>query len=261
MPKIMGILNATPDSFYSHSRFPGLEDGIRRGVEIFEEGADILDIGGESSRPSAAAVTEEEERQRVIPLINALTKKISIPISIDTCKPAVARAAIDSGAAMINDITGFTNPEMRKLAAETGVDICVMHMQGTPQTMQKNPSYPNGILDHLFQWFQERIEILMKDGIDKNKIILDPGIGFGKTIADNLKIIQNLQRLRGIGFPILLGISRKSFLSKILNKNTEDLLSGTLMINAHAVKSGADIIRVHDVKEHKELLKILDHLQ
>lgn len=261
MPKIMGILNATPDSFYSKSRFCDLESATAHGIKLWEEGVDILDIGGESSRPNAIEVDEEEELKRVIPLIRALRQKVSIPLSIDTYKPAVARAAIESGASLINDITGFRDPAMRFLAAEKEVDVCLMHMQGTPQTMQKNPSYPEGIIPHLIQWFNEQIEFLLQAGVKLNKIIIDPGIGFGKTFADNLEILQNLQELKALGLPILLGISRKSFLSKILDKPTEDLLPGTLAVSACALKDGVDILRVHDVREHRDLLKIMGYLR
>ena len=261
MPRLMGILNATPDSFYPNSRFADLASAIRRGIEIYEEGADMIDIGGESTRPNATYVAVEEELNRVIPLIKALKAAVPLPLSIDTSKPVVAEAAINAGATFINDVTGFANSAMQNLAASSGLEICVMHMQGTPQTMQNHPVYPEGIMAHLLQWFKVRIDQLLKAGVKKEQIILDPGIGFGKTVADNLEIIQNLQVLKTIGFPILLGVSRKSFLAKILHKPTIDLLPGTLSVNTMALKAGVDILRGHDVKEHRDIINITNCLQ
>lgn len=261
MKKIMGILNATPDSFYAKSSHETLESAIERGIQIFEEGADIVDIGGESTRPQATYISEEEELKRVIPLIKALKPLVPIPLSIDTYKPRVAAAAIDAGAVFINDVKGFQDPDMQRIAAESSADICVMHMQGTPATMQLNPSYPEGIINHLVEWFKKRVNELLDAGVKESQIILDPGIGFGKTIADNLEIIHHLQRLKGIGFPVLLGNSRKSFLSKILNKPTVDLLPATLAVNTISLLAGADIIRVHDVREHRDVLKIMNCLK
>lgn len=261
MKRLMGILNATPDSFYTESRFNDLNSAVQRGIQIYEESADIIDIGGESTRPNAAIVSEDEELKRVIPLIKTLKSLIPIPISIDTSKPKVADAAIAAGASFINDVAGFRHNAMRQIAAETGVEICVMHMKDNPQTMQQNPFYPNGIINHLVQWFDQQIEELLAAGIKKNQIILDPGIGFGKTVADNLEIIHNLHKFKALGFPVLLGISRKSFLSKILNKPTADLLYGTIAVNAMALLADVDIIRVHDVKEHRDVIKIMDYLK
>lgn len=261
--KIMGILNITPDSFYDKSRLSNVKEATAAAIRMKEEGADILDIGGESSRPGAAVVSEEEELARVIPIILAIKEKIDIPISIDTRKSNVAKAAIKAGATLINDITGFENPEMIELALKNNLDICVMHMQGTPQTMQLNPHYEGGVIPHLMHWFEEKIDALTRAGISSQKIILDPGIGFGKSIADNLEIIHNLPKLKRLGFSLLLGVSRKSFLGKILNKPTKELLSATLAINALAITSHVDIIRVHDVKEHRDVVdtiaKYLDH--
>lgn len=258
--KIMGIINVTPDSFYDHSRQSTLENAVATAIKMQADGADILDIGGESSRPGAAAVSEEEELKRVIPVIKAIVQEVNLPISIDTTKPIVARAAIKAGASFLNDITGFNNKEMVNLAREFDVDICVMHMQGRPQTMQKNPHYEEGIIAHLLNWFKIKIDYLIQSGINPKKIILDPGIGFGKTVADNLEIIHNLRQLKQLDFAVLLGISRKSFLSKILDKPAAELLSATLAINAMAIASQIDIIRVHDVKEHSDIVRVLSKL-
>lgn len=256
--KLMAILNSTPDSFYANSRTTDLEQVIAKAVKFQEDGADIIDIGGESTRPNSSPVSETEELRRVIPAIKELKKALSIPISIDTRKPNVARAAFDAGASLINDITGFSHPEMIQLAKETNVDICVMHMQGTPETMQKNPHYSDGIISFLNEWFKEKTNYLISQGIAQEKIILDPGIGFGKTVADNLEIIQNLPLFKELGFRVLLGTSRKWFIGQILQKKTEDLLEGTLAANAMAIANGADIIRVHDVKEHRSLIDFMD---
>lgn len=260
--KLMSILNVTPDSFYKESGTTAMDHIIAKAINFQEDGADIIDIGGESSRPSlysnSSPPSEEEEIKRVIPAIKELKKTLSIPISIDTRKPNVARAAIEAGASLINDITGFSQPEMIQLAKETNLDICVMHMQGTPETMQKNPHYAEGVIPFLNQWFKEKTEHLISQGIAPEKIILDPGIGFGKTVADNLEIIQNLPLFKSLGFRVLLGVSRKWFIGQILQKKTEDLLEGTLAANAMAIANDVDIIRVHDVKEHRSLIDFLD---
>jgi dihydropteroate synthase len=260
MTKLMGIVNTTPDSFYANSRCVTEQSAIQRGIEMYEQGADILDIGGESSRPKAAVVTEEEELERVLPVIKALSQSVPIPLSIDTVKVKVAEEALKAGASFINDITGFQNPDMCRLAAESGVQICVMHMQGNPATMQQNPNYPQGITSFLKQWFQTKIESLLSLGVQEKQIILDPGIGFGKTVADNLEIIDNLSLFKAIGLPLLLGISRKSFMGKILNKPAAELLPGTIAINAVAIMRKVDIIRVHDVNEHRAIINLLDSL-
>lgn len=259
--KLMGILNMTQDSFYERSRTDSLTQAIERAIQFQQEGADLIDIGGESSRPNACAVSESEELKRVIPLIKELKNTLSIPLSIDTMKPNVAKAAIQAGASLINDITGFSNPHMIEIAKESNLDICVMHMQGTPETMQKNPHYPNGIIPFLNAWFNEKIETLLTKGIKSEKIILDPGIGFGKTIADNLAILHNLPVFKQLGFRLLLGVSRKWFLGQITKKPTQELLAATLVANTIAISNNVDIIRVHDVKEHRSVLDFMDAYQ
>jgi dihydropteroate synthase len=256
--KLMGILNVTPDSFYDGGRYTELNEAIQRALAMVEEGADYIDIGGESTRPQAKPVSEEEELQRVIPLIKALTKLSSIPLSIDTMKPRVAIEAIKSGARLLNDVTGFRDPDMRRVAADTDVDICLMHMQGTPQNMQQAPSYPKGIIPHLIDFFSNRIDLLIQAGVSQSKIFLDPGIGFGKTVDDNLKILQNLRSLKSMGFPLLLGISRKSFMTKIINKPASELLPTTLAMSALVI-SQVDILRVHDVAPHHDVINLLDY--
>jgi dihydropteroate synthase len=224
---------------------------------LFQEGADIIDIGGESTRPGSEPVAEEEEYARVIPVIRALKREIPIPISIDTVKPNIAKAALDEGAAMLNDVSGFCNPDMIKIAKEADAPICVMHMRGTPKTMQINPCYEEGIIAHLLRWFEDKTLQLLKAGVKKKNIILDPGIGFGKTVDDNLKILHNLQKFKASGFPVLVGLSRKSFMSKIINKPAKDTLATTIALNTVALLENADIIRVHDVAEHRDVVDVL----
>lgn len=258
--KIMGILNVTPDSHYPESRQNNFEKALQHALSMTLQGADIIDVGGESTRPNAEVVSIDEELQRVIPVIKALREKSDVVISIDTMKPEVAKKAVEAGATFLNDVTGFTNPKMRELAIETGLPICVMHMQGTPQTMQNNPYYPEGIIIEMLRWFENQIKILIDEGVKEDQIIIDPGIGFGKTVADNLEIIHNLPKLKVMGFPLLVGLSRKSFMSKLLNKPPSELQSATLVMNTAAILNGADIIRVYDVKEHKEAAVLLSDL-
>ncbi len=255
--KVMGILNVTPDSFYDGGRYNLQELAIEKACRLQQEGADILDIGGESTRPGAKDVPVNEEIERVVPVIAALKGKLSIPISIDTRKPEVATAALKAGAAMINDVSGFRDSKMIALAREAQVPICVMHMLGTPKTMQANPVYPEGVVPHLLNWFQLKADRLLKEGIRGENIILDPGIGFGKTVDDNLKILHNLQRFKAMGFQLLVGLSRKSFMSRILDKPASETLAATLAMNTLALLAQADIIRVHDVKEHRDAAKVV----
>jgi dihydropteroate synthase len=257
MTKLMAIINATPDSFHTASRAATIDHAISMAKKFVADGADILDVGGESSRPGSSPVSEAEEFDRVIPVIQALKGQVNVPISIDTVKPAVAKAAVQAGATLLNDISGFGDPKMIDVAIEYDMDMCVMHMLGMPKTMQHDPQYPLGVITELQNWFEQRIESLIKRGVNPKRIILDPGIGFGKTVAHNLEILHNLPRLKALGFPVLFGASRKSFLTRILAKPPEVLLSATLAVNAIAVASGADIIRVHDVKEHRDLIDVL----
>lgn len=259
--QLMGILNITSDSFYEKSRTLDREQAIEKALQLQTEGADILDIGGESSRPGSTAVSESEELNRVIPVIKSLRNQLSIPLSIDTTKPHVAKAAIEAGVSFLNDVTGFSNPLMVDLAKDSNLDICVMHMLGNPHTMQQNPQYQEGVVSFLEKWFKERTESLITKGINPEKIILDPGIGFGKTVADNLEIIHNLARLKQLGFRLLIGVSRKWFLGQILKKPTHELLTATLTANTIALLNGVDMIRVHDVKEHRHVIDFLDAYQ
>lgn len=259
MYQLMAILNVTPDSFYDGGKYFDSDQAIQYAYKLKEDGADILDIGGASSRPFSKPVSVEEELQRTLPVIKAISKDISIPISIDTTEPEVAEKAIDAGATIINDINGLENPQMRKLAIETGVQVCIMHKQGTPETMQLNPYYPQGIIAEIYRFFESRIAQCLDEGMLLNQIILDPGIGFGKTVDHNVSIIQNLSTFQSLKFPLLIGLSRKSFLSKILDELPANLLAPTITANTLALVNGASIIRVHDVAAHRQVMDTLDY--
>ncbi len=260
-PKLMGILNVTPDSFYDKGQYQDSDDAIRRGITMYQQGADIIDIGGESTRPGAAHTEENEELKRVIPVIKGLKEKVPVPLSIDTMKPRVAEEAIKAGANWINDVTGFAHPDMRALAASSGAKICIMHMLGSPRMMQRNPHYAEGIILSLLKYFEEQIEKLLQSGVKEEQITLDPGIGFGKTVDDNIKILHNIQAVKSLGFPVLLGISRKSFMGTILNKPAKSLLTATLAVNTLALAEYVDVIRVHDIAEHRDVIDIIHYLE
>ena len=263
----MGVLNVTPDSYFAPSRKLSLEDAVSHALALQEQGADIIDIGGESTRPTVKAygenvdVSVEEEIGRTIPVIKALSATLKVPISIDTIKWQVAEAALEAGASMINDVTGFRDPAMRRLAAQSGAEICVMHMQGTPKTMQQNPHYPQGVVNETLQWLEGQLDLLLQAGVSQNKIIIDPGIGFGKSADHILEILQRIADYKKFGCKVLVGASRKLFMAKLLGKTADELLASTLAVCSYLVLAGVDIIRVHDVKEHRDAVDILSHLQ
>jgi dihydropteroate synthase len=264
--RIMGIVNLTPDSFsgdglykyQTKTKYQKLLSDIVEYVKcLVEDGADIIDLGGESSRPGAKAVSVEEELKRTIPVIKKLSQKIKVPLSIDTYKPEVAEQALDNGAVIVNDITGLRNPEMAKIVARHKAAVVIMHMKGKPSTMQKNPEYKS-LMDEIISYLDKAINRAVAAGIDREKIIIDPGIGFGKTLEHNLEILKKLRELKTIGRPILIGASRKSFIGKILNLEPQERILGTLSSCVLAVQNGANILRVHDVKEVSQALKITD---
>lgn len=264
-PFIMGIVNLTPDSFSGNGLYRGLipKQGIlprqKRILEhienIVKDGADIIDIGGESSRPGAKPVLLKEELRRTIPVIKKIAKRIKVPISIDTYKPEVARQALDSGAVMVNDISGLRNPKMVKVISKYRAGAVIMHMKGRPQTMQNNPKYKS-LIDEIIEYLRLSINRAIEQGVDEEKIVIDPGIGFGKTLEHNLDILRLLREFKVLGRPILVGPSRKSFIGRILNAGPQDRLYGMLSCCVLAVENGANILRVHDVKEVKQSLKI-----
>ncbi len=258
---VMGILNVTPDSFYDGKRYNTLENAIDRALEMVAEGADIIDIGGESTRPGAHPVSETEEIQRVIPVVKKLSKRIKKPVSIDTYKAKVAEKAIDAGVSIINDIGGLlVDKKMAKIAAEAKVPVVIMHKKGTPRTMQKYPLRKN-VLPEIMASLRKSISIAIDAGIDEGKIILDPGIGFGKTMQHNLEILKRLREFKSMGFPILIGTSRKKFIGTILDLPVQERLYGTLATIAVAVMNGAHIVRVHDVREAVQVVTICDAIR
>jgi len=262
---IMGIVNLTPDSFsgdgfykLTNLRTSELKNRIvNYARQLVKDGADIIDVGGESSRPGARPVSVKEELKRTIPVIKALSRKINVPVSIDTYKPEVAEAALDNGVSLVNDITGLRNPGMAKVIARYKAGVVIMHMKGSPRTMQKNPQYLS-LIDEIIDYLGKAINRAEASGIDKEKIIIDPGLGFGKSAGHNLEILKRLREFKVLGRPILVGPSRKSFIGKILNAKPQDRMFGTVSSCVLAANSGVDILRVHDVKEVKEALKVSD---
>ena len=259
--RIMGVLNITPDSFSDGGKFLDKDKAIAQGLSMARDGADIIDVGGESTRPGAGDLNAEEEISRTVPVIEELSKKLKIPISIDTRKSEVAEAAIKAGATMINDVSGLRyDPKLAGIAAKYGVAIILMHMKGTPQNMQDDPKY-NNLIEEIIDGLKGSIRIAKEAGIAEDKIIVDPGIGFGKSTEHNLEIIKSLGELKTLGRPICIGTSRKSFIGKVLNiPNADDRLAGTLATCIMAVTNGADILRVHDVRYCKEAAMIVDSI-
>lgn len=258
----MGILNVTPDSFSDGGQFFEPEKALAHALKLIAEGADIIDIGGESTRPGAAAVSLEEEAHRVLPVIAALAKQGSVPISIDTRKPAIARRAIAAGASIINDVSGLNaDPEMVSVAAEDSKTALVfMHAKGTPQTMQEAPRYEH-LIPEIYEFFQERLQQANAAGISINRIAVDPGIGFGKTVSHNLSIIHHLGYFTDLGVPVLLGPSRKSFIGDMLDLADSERLEGTAAALAIAVFQGARILRVHDLTQMQRVLVIAEGIR
>ncbi len=255
-PLLMGIVNVTPDSFYDGSRYQDARKASDRVLELEDEGADIIDIGGESTRPGSEGVSEDEEGQRVIPVIERVAPRINVPISIDTQKPGVARSAIRAGADIINDISALSGDDnMADVAAREAVPVIIMHMQGTPRNMQDNPNYDD-LFGEIIAFLHERIHRAVAKGVDENKIIVDPGIGFGKSVDHNLEIVRDLWRLRSLGRPILLGPSNKSFIGKVLEAEKDDRHEGTAASLVAAILSGANILRVHDIAGMKRFAEM-----
>lgn len=252
-PLVMGVLNVTPDSFSDGGEFFTSEAAIAHAKKMAEEGTDIIDIGGESTRPGSVRISAQEELSRVIPVIDVLLKELNIPLSIDTTKPEVAEECLRRGVHILNDVTGLRNKEMVRVAATYNVPTIVMHMQGTLETMQIHPSYTN-VVEDIKIYLGKQAQKAKEAGI--TYIIIDPGIGFGKTLEHNLAIIKHLQEFKTLGYPLLIGPSRKTFIGKILNAEPDNRLEGTLAAVTACVLNGADIIRVHDVKTCKRAIQI-----
>ena len=255
---LMGIVNVTLDSFYDGGKFASTETAVAHGLAMAAQGADILDIGGESTRPGAAPVAMEEELRRVRPVIEALAPRVQCAISIDTSKPEVARAAIAAGAGLVNDVTGLRDPEMLRVLAETGAGAIAMHMQGAPADMQRAPHYED-VTAEVREFFRHTFARVVNSGLDPMKIAFDPGIGFGKTVAHNLALLKDLAGLRVEDRPLVLGVSRKSFLGKITGSaDMEARLWPTVALTSYARERGANVIRVHDVRQNSDALRMTE---
>jgi len=249
---VMGVLNVTPDSFYDGGRYGHFDAAVARGLQMVEEGADIIDVGGESSRPGTTSVSLDEELERAIPVIRRLRQESDVLLSIDTTKAAVAEEALAAGASIINDISALRFDEkMVEISAKRGAFIILMHMLGTPETMQRSPHYTD-VVAEIMTFLSERIATAIRGGVPRQRILIDPGIGFGKRVEDNLAILRNLAQFKDLGGPLVVGLSRKSFLGQILDAPVEERLVGTIAANAVAILHGADVIRVHDVKQGRQ---------
>ena len=255
---IMGIINVTPDSFSDGGKYANVEAAVMRAKQMVADGADIIDIGGESSRPGAEPITANEECRRVIPVVQALAEQFQIPISVDTYKAKVAREALSAGACVINDITALHgDPNMCQIVADAQAGVILMHMQGVPATMQKTPTYQN-VVAEVHAWLTEVASQAVDRGIDSSRIMIDPGIGFGKTFDHNLEILRHLMQFRGIGYPMLVGVSRKKFIGRILDLPVHQREEGTAATVAWSIINGANVVRVHDVAKMKQVAQVID---
>ena len=256
-PQVMGVLNRTPDSFSDGGEFIDFDAALRHAQQMVLDGAAIVDIGGESTRPGAQSVSIDQELERVIPIIEHLVRQINAPISIDTGKPEVMRAAVAAGAAMINDIYALRQPGALKAASDCGVPVCLMHMQGEPRTMQQHPHYEN-LVAEVIQFLQERVRTCEAAGISRERLLIDPGFGFGKTLEHNLVLLRQLREISVLGFPLLVGLSRKSSIGSLLGGAPPgERLYGSVAAAVIAVMNGANIVRTHDVKPTVEALKVV----
>lgn len=254
---IMGIINTTPDSFSDGGKYNSASEAIDFAYELLREGADIIDIGGESSRPGADPISAEEEIKRISPLLSELVKNTESTVSIDTYKSSTANYALNNGACLVNDISGLSfDKEMVDIVIRHNASIVIMHMKGTPKTMQKNPNYDN-VIDEICDFLTNQVDFAINKGVSSDKIIIDPGIGFGKTLNDNYEIIAKLSQICDLGHPVLVGPSRKSFIGTTLDEPVEKRLEGSITAAAMCYRSGAKILRVHDVKETKKSLSIV----
>jgi dihydropteroate synthase len=252
----MGVLNVTPDSFSDGGRFLRAQDAVRHGVRLVQDGADILDIGGESSRPGSEPVSVQEELDRVAPVIEELARTVEARLSLDTCKPSVARVCLALGATMVNDITGLEDPEMMRIVAEHGAGAVLMHMRGRPKTMQDDVAYDDVVIE-VRAFLEDRAQRARVAGIEE--VVVDPGIGFGKTAAHNFELLRRLDEIVSLGVPVLVGPSRKSFLGSLPSQlPAAERLEGTLAAVAVAVMHGASMVRVHDVRETKRVVEVVD---
>jgi len=258
---VMGVINVTPDSFSDGGQFFEKERAVEQALQLASDGADLIDIGGESARPYSKGISADEEMSRVIPVIEALKKELGVPISIDTLKAQVAREALRWGASMVNDISALrSDPEMASVVAETGVPVILMHMKGTPADMQVNPTYDD-VAAEIIGFLRKAMDQAVSRGVRRDRIIVDPGIGFGKTSDHNLEIIRGLGRFQCLEAPILVGSSRKAFIGRIVEKKVHERDTGTMATVAAAVMNGAHIVRVHNVKQAVETVKVIDAIK
>jgi len=255
-PQIMGILNVTPDSFSDGGSFSNLDDALFQTQKMLSEGASIIDVGGESTRPGALPVSLSEEMDRVIPVVHAIKSRFDVVISLDTSSSAVMIDGAANGAGLINDVRALTRPDALEAAVSTGLPVCLMHMQGSPQTMQADPDYSE-VYNEVLSFLLERAALCQGLGLKSSQIFLDPGIGFGKTLEHNLELLNNIDQIANHGFEVLIGASRKSMVGQVLNADVQDRLYGTLGAHAAAYSKGASIFRVHDVKAHYDMLELM----
>lgn len=260
VPQVMGILNVTPDSFSDGGLHNTVESAVMHGRKLIASGASFIDIGGESTRPGAPLVSEQEELDRVIPVIEKLALETEVVLSVDTSKAAVMRAAVDAGASLINDVRALTEPNAVEVAAACAVPVCLMHMKGKPENMQNSPVYDD-VADEVINFLLERIDVCKQAGIDDNQIILDPGFGFGKQLDHNYQLLAQLGRINHLGYPLLVGMSRKSMIGDLLGKAVDERIAGSIALATIAAQSGAKIIRVHDVDETVDAVKIVHKIQ
>jgi dihydropteroate synthase len=254
--QVMGILNVTPDSFSDGGQFFQIDSALKQVEQMIENGVDIIDIGGESTRPGAVDVSAKDEVIRVIPLLKAIKSHFDIKVSIDTSKAEVMAEAIIYGADMINDVRALQNKGCLEVVAQSDIAVCLMHMQGMPRTMQDNPQY-NDIIDDILEFFTQRINHCKQSGINKERLVLDPGFGFGKTVDHNYEVLAKFAQFKTLGLPVLAGISRKSMIGNLLNRDVDERLAGSLAAAIVAIQQGANIVRVHDVQESVDALNIL----
>ncbi|MDR0376053.1 MAG: dihydropteroate synthase [Treponema sp.] len=254
---VMAIVNCTSDSFFPQSRAADTKDAVEKALLAVKQGADIIDIGGESTRPGAAYIDEAEEGRRVLPVVRGIRRRSTVPISVDTRKATVAAAALEAGANIINDISALEDdPDMGRVCAASRAKVVLMHKKGSPETMQNDPFYQD-VVGEVAACLQGAAQRALDAGVARENIILDPGVGFGKRLEDNTALIKRLATIRALGYPVLVGLSRKTFIGELTGRGVEDRLAGSLAANAAAIMAGADIIRVHDVKESVDMVKVL----
>ena len=255
-PLVMGVLNVTPDSFSDGGLFSDINSALRHAEKMLAEGANIIDLGGESTRPGAVDISADEEIYRVIPVLKAISRELQVPVSVDTSKPEVMRAAIDAGAAMINDVKALQELGALEVLSASGVSLCLMHMQGTPRTMQTAPQYDD-VVEDIIHFLLSRVNACVAAGIEVSRIAIDPGFGFGKTLADNFTVLGHLDRFSELGYPVLAGFSRKSMLGQLLDLPVAQRVNASSVVAALAAERGVSILRVHDVRETVEAVRLV----